>query len=46
MNNNETELVAAIDDVMAALGKAGYGQPEKDDVLAIMYSLTGSVVHV
>jgi hemoglobin len=46
MNINETELVAAIDDVMAAMGKAGYGQPEKDDVLAIMYSLKGSVVHV
>lgn len=46
MNINEQELVAAIDDVMTAMTRNGYGQAEKNDVLAILYSLKGDVVRV
>lgn len=46
MNINEQELIAAIDDVLAAMSKNGYGQTEKNDVLAILYSLKDQVVRV
>jgi hemoglobin len=46
MNIDEQELVAAIDDVMAAMTKNGYEQAEKNDILAILYSLKGDVVRV
>ena len=46
MNIDERELVSAIDDVMAAMTKNGYAQAEKNDILAILYSLKGDVVRV
>lgn len=46
MNISEQELVAAIDDIMGAMTKNGYEQAEKNDVLAILYSLKGDVVRV
>lgn len=46
MNIDEQELISAIDDVMAAMTKNGYEQAEKNDVLAILYSLKGDVVRV
>lgn len=46
MNIDEQELVSAIDDVMAAMTRNGYAQAEKNDVLAILYSLKGDVVRV
>ncbi|MDA8259372.1 MAG: group 1 truncated hemoglobin [Betaproteobacteria bacterium] len=46
MNIDERELVSAIDDAMTAMTKNGYGQAEKNDVLAILYSLKGDVVRV
>lgn len=46
MNIDERELVSAIDDVMAAMTKNGYEQAEKNDILAILYSLKGDVVRV
>lgn len=46
MNIDEQELVSAIDDVMAAMTKNGYAQAEKNDILAILYSLKGEVVRV
>ena len=46
MNISEQELVAAIDDVVAALEKNGIGQTEKNDVVAILYSLKGEVVRL
>lgn len=46
MNIDEQELVSAIDDVMAAMTQNGYAQAEKNDVLAILYSLKGDVVRV
>ncbi|MBU0637223.1 MAG: group 1 truncated hemoglobin [Planctomycetes bacterium] len=46
MNISEQELVAAIDDAMTAMAMNGYEQAEKNDVLAILYSLKGDVVRV
>jgi hemoglobin len=46
MNISEQELIAAIDDMMVAMTKNGYEQAEKNEVLAILYSLKGGVVRV
>lgn len=46
MNINEAELVAAIDDVVAAMKRHGIGQAEQMEVIAILYSLKGEVLHV
>ncbi len=46
MNIDERELVSAIDDVMTAMTRNGYEQAEKNDILAILYSLKGDVVRV
>lgn len=44
MNVSEEELVAAIDDVLAVLNKHQTGQQEKDEVLAILYSMKDEIV--
>ncbi|HEY2927956.1 group I truncated hemoglobin [Piscinibacter sp.] len=46
MNVSEQELVAAIDDILAAMTKNGYDQAEKNEVVAILYSLKGDVVRL
>jgi hemoglobin len=46
MNVSEQELIAAIDDIMAAMTKNGYDQAEKNEVVAILYSLKGDVVRL
>ncbi len=46
MNINETEMISTIDDVMVALDKNGVGQEEKNEVLAILYSLKNDILHV
>lgn len=46
MNVSEQELIAAIDDIVAAMTKNGYDQAEKNEVVAILYSLKGDVVRV
>jgi hemoglobin len=46
MNINETEFVAVCDDVLDALEKCGVGKREKDEILAILYSLKPEVVHL
>ena len=46
MNVSEQELIAAIDDVVAALDKNGVGQKEKSEVVAILYSLKAQVVRL
>lgn len=46
MNVSEQELIAAIDDIVAAMTKNGYDQTEKNEVVAILYSLKGDVVRV
>ena len=46
MNISEQEYIAAIDDVLSAMEKHGAPQPERDDVVAILYSLKGQVIRV
>jgi hemoglobin len=46
MNINEQELVAAVDDIVAALDRNGVGQTEKNEVVAILYSLKDQVLRL
>ena len=46
MNINETEYLAVIDDIMAALDSHGVGEREKQEVLMICYSLKGEILHL
>ncbi|AKH20425.1 group I truncated hemoglobin [Sedimenticola thiotaurini] len=46
MNINDQEFNSVIDDVLDAMTKNDAGQQEKDEVLAILYSLKGEIVHV
>lgn len=46
MNINEQEYMAVIDDIMAALDTNGVGDREKQEMLAIAYSLKGEILHV
>lgn len=46
MNVSEQEFIAVIDDVMEAMGKNNYGETEKKDVLAILYSLKPEVIRL
>lgn len=45
MNINEMEFNAAVDDVLAALEKNGIAQQERNEVLAILWSVRGDVVN-
>ncbi len=45
MNINEMEFNAVIDDVLAALDKNGIAQQERNEVLAILWSVRGDVVN-
>jgi hemoglobin len=44
MNISEQELIAAIDDIVAAMGKNQLHQAVQNEVVAILYSLKGDVV--
>jgi hemoglobin len=46
MNINEVELIAAIDDGVKAMTKNGIAAAEQNEVVAILYSLKGDVMHV
>ncbi len=46
MNIDADELVSAIDDVVKAMKKNDIGAAEQGEVVAILYSLKGDVVHV
>lgn len=45
MNINDEEFVAVIDDVLKAMASNDAGQKEKDEVLSILYSMKGEIVH-
>jgi len=45
MNINEAEFIAVCDDVLAALDKNKVGQRERDEILCILYSMKGDIVH-
>ena len=46
MNIDNDEFVAVLDDVLEAFDKNGIGQREKEESLAILYSMKGDIVHV
>ncbi len=46
MNINEVEFIAVCDDVLDALEKCNVGKRERDEILAILYSLKPDVVHL
>jgi len=46
MNLNEQELVAAIDDIVAALEKNGIDAQTKSDVVGILFSLKSQVLRL
>ncbi len=46
MNISDNEYMAAVDDVMIALGQNGIGDTEKADVLYIFYTLRPEIVGV
>lgn len=46
MNVSEQEFIAVMDDVVQALDKNGIGAREKNDVIAILYSLKGEVIRL
>ncbi|MCK0192103.1 group 1 truncated hemoglobin [Arenibacter sp. F20364] len=46
MNISEQEYLAVVDDIMEALDKNHFGDQEKKDVLAILYSLKGVVIRL
>lgn len=46
MNVSEAEYVAAVDDILAALRKRAIDEQTQKDVLAIVYSLKGDILHV
>ena len=45
MNINEAEYMAALDDILAALRKRDIDEQTQKDVLAMVYSLKGEIVH-
>lgn len=46
MNISEQEFIAGIDDILAALNEHGVGAQERQEVLAILYSLKSEIVRV
>lgn len=46
MNVSEAEYMAAVDDILAALGKHGIDEQSQKDVLAIAYSLKSQIMHL
>jgi hemoglobin len=46
MNISEQEYLAVMDDIVGALAKNGIDEPTKGEVVAILYSLKGSIIRV
>jgi hemoglobin len=46
MNISEQELIAVIDDVLEAMAQHGVDQQERNEVVAILYSMKGEIVRV
>jgi len=46
MNISDTEFIAVIDDVLAALDMNNVGQKEKDEILCILYSMKPEIVNI
>ena len=46
MNISEQEYLAAMDDIISALGRHAIDQATKNDVIAILYSLKNDIIRV
>ena len=46
MNISEQEYLAVVDDILGAMDRNGLGEEEKNDVIAILYSLKGEIIRV
>jgi hemoglobin len=46
MNISEQEFVAVVDDIVAAMEKVGVGPEEKNEVVAILFSLKGDIIRI
>jgi hemoglobin len=46
MNISEQEYLAAMDDIVGAMDKNGLGEDAKKDVIAILYTLKGTIIRV
>jgi hemoglobin len=46
MNIDHAEFMAVLDDAIAALDKNGIGRREQEEVLFVLYSMRGNIVHV
>ena len=46
MNISEQEYLAATDDIVGAMEKNGLDEGTRKDVIAILYSLKGSIIRV
>jgi hemoglobin len=46
INISEQEYLAATDDIVGAMEKNGLSEDAKKDVIAILYSLKGSIIRV
>lgn len=46
MNINATEYLAVMDDIVGAMNDCKVGPQEQADVIAILYSLKGEILHV
>jgi hemoglobin len=46
MNISDQEFNAVVDDVLNALAKNSVGQREKEEMLSILWSMKGEIVHV
>jgi len=46
MNISEQEYLAVMDDIVGAMNKNGLDEDAKKDVIAILYSLEGTIIRV
>lgn len=46
MNVSEQEFVAAVDDIVTAMDRVGVAPREKNEVVAILFSLKGDIVRI
>jgi hemoglobin len=46
MNISEQEFVAVVDDIVAAMEKVGVGPEERNEVIAILFSLKGDIIRI
>ncbi len=46
MNIDDAEFIAVLDDALKALAKNGIGPREQQEVLSVLYSMKGEIMHV